>query len=149
MLANHSYEFGEFRLEPQDRLLFRNGELVSLTPKVFDTLRLLVEHHGHTLEKDRLLKEIWPDTFVGEGTLTRNIYILRKTLGDSSESDEYIATVPKHGYRFVAPVMERTDSASVLTSALDKAVEPRPLKLPIPRTSAARSLGRWILRLAV
>ncbi len=149
MLAHHSYEFGEFRLEPQDRLLFRNGELVSLTPKVFDTLRLLVEHHGHTLEKDRLLKEIWPDTFVGEGTLTRNIYILRKTLGDSSESDEYIATVPKHGYRFVAPVMERTDSASVLTSALDKAVEPGPLKPLIPRPTAARSLGRWTLPLAV
>jgi TolB-like protein/DNA-binding winged helix-turn-helix (wHTH) protein/lipoprotein NlpI len=148
MLANHSYEFGEFRLEPRDRLLFRNGELVALTPKVFDTLRLLVEHHGHTLEKDRLLKEIWPDTFVAEGTLTRNIYVLRKTLGDSSQGNEYIATVPKYGYRFVAPVMERTDSAAAPASALDKAVEHRPLEPRIPRVSAARSLGRWILALA-
>src|SRR5207245_2855319 len=121
----------------------------ALTPKVFDTLRLLVEHHGHTLEKDRLLKEIWPDTFVAEGTLTRNIYVLRKTLGDTSETNEYIATVPKYGYRFVAPVMERTDSASVPMSTLDKAVEPGPLERPIPRPTASRSLGRWILPLAV
>jgi TolB-like protein/DNA-binding winged helix-turn-helix (wHTH) protein/Tfp pilus assembly protein PilF len=150
MLANRLYEFGEFRFAPKDRVLFRNGELVSLTPKVFDTLRVLVENHGHTLEKSQLLQEIWPDTFVEEGTLTRNIYVLRRALGDSTEGSEYIVTIPKHGYRFVAPVVERDTSVSAPVSAVDNFSERRAgdekIALPI---ALYRSRRPWIVALAI
>jgi len=73
-----SYEFGEFRIDRLDRVLMRDGELVPLTPKVFDLLLLLIENHGHVVGKERLMSEVWPDTFVEEGNLTQNISVLRK-----------------------------------------------------------------------
>lgn len=96
--------FGEFRLESAERRLLRNGSALPLAPKVFDTLVLLVANAGHLVEKDEFMKELWPDAFVGEDALARNISILRKTLGESSDSQNYISTVPTRGYRFVAPV---------------------------------------------
>lgn len=99
------YEFGPFRLDPEERLLLRKQEIVPLTPKAFDTLVALVENSGRLLEKDDLLRTVWPDTFVDENTLTSNISTLRKALGQSN-GDQYIETVPKRGYRFVANVRE-------------------------------------------
>ncbi|MCI0524835.1 MAG: winged helix-turn-helix domain-containing protein [Acidobacteria bacterium] len=103
---NHIYEFGPYRMEGAERMLLRNGEAIPLQPKAFDLLRLLVEHHGRLLEKDELLKAIWPDTVVEEVNLANNISVLRKALGDGENGQKYIETVPKRGYRFVAEVRE-------------------------------------------
>src|SRR5688572_25483973 len=98
------YEFGPFQLDTADHCLLREGQLVPLTPKVFDLLQVLVRNNGHLIEKDELIKEIWPDSFVEEGNLNRNISILRKVLGEDSSGKPYIKTVPKRGYRFVGGV---------------------------------------------
>ena len=99
---NHSYEFGRFRLKVAERVLLREGELVPLTPKVFDILVTLVEHGGQVVAKDDLMKRVWPNTFVEEGNLTQNISLLRKALGESPGGVQFIETVPRRGYRFVA-----------------------------------------------
>src|SRR5712691_567469 len=99
--ARHLYKFGPFRLDPTERLLTRDGVPVPLTPKAFETLVLLAERSGHLVEKDELMRKIWPDVFVEEVGLARNISVLRKVLGDG-----YIETVPRGGYRFVASVRE-------------------------------------------
>lgn len=96
----HFYEFGLFRIDTEERRLLRAGEPLSLTPKVFDLLLLLVENRGHTIEKEELMKRIWGDTFVEENNLSRNISMLRKILGDDLHESRYIKTVPKRGYRF-------------------------------------------------
>ena len=83
--TKHLYQFGVFRLDATDRLLYREGDLVSLPPKVFDTLLLLVTSSGQVLTKDEMMKQLWPDTFVEEGTLAQYIFLLRKALGDSAE----------------------------------------------------------------
>jgi len=97
------YEFGPFRLEPSERKLSRSNEQVVLTPKAFDTLVLLVRNSGHLLEKEELIKTLWPDSFVEEGNLSNNIFVLRKALG---EDPPYIETIPKRGYRFVGAVRQ-------------------------------------------
>ena len=76
------YEFGHFRLDTGERVLRRDRELVPLTPKVFEILVALVEHGGKVVEKDDLMKRVWPDTFVEEGNLTQNVSLLRKALGE-------------------------------------------------------------------
>jgi len=76
------YEFGPFRLDPAERRLLRDNEIVALTPKAFDTLHLLVRNSGRLLEKDDLIRILWPDTFVEEGSLSNHIFLLRKTLGE-------------------------------------------------------------------
>src|SRR5437763_15953298 len=103
---SHFYEFGPFRLDPVKRLLFRGDETVKLAPKSFETLLALVEHHGRVLEKEELMKLLWPDSFVEEGNLTLNVSNLRKALGENPQQHEYIVTVPGKGYRFVASVKE-------------------------------------------
>ncbi len=103
---NHLYEFGPFRLDATERLLLRDGATVALTPKAFDLLFVLVERRGRLLEKDELLKLVWPDTFVEEANLSYNISLIRKALGDGENGHKFIETVPKRGYRFVAGVQE-------------------------------------------
>jgi DNA-binding winged helix-turn-helix (wHTH) protein/Flp pilus assembly protein TadD len=99
----HSYEFGDFRIEAGKRLL-RNGDPVPLTPKVFDTLLHLVEHNGRILEKEELMRAVWPDTVVEENNLNQNISTLRRALGEAHGEHRYIATIPGKGYRFIATV---------------------------------------------
>jgi DNA-binding winged helix-turn-helix (wHTH) protein len=101
--TKRSYQFGPFRLDASDRLLYRKGEIVALPPKVFDTLLLLVTNSGHVLAKDEMMKQLWPDNFVEEGTLTQYISLLRKALGDGGT---WIENLPRRGYRFTAPVEE-------------------------------------------
>lgn len=103
---NHFYEFGPFRLDVAERLLLRDGEVVSLTPKDLDLLLALVAQHGRLLGKDELLKAVWPDTFVEEGNLSWHVSHLRKALGEGENGEHYIETVPKRGYRFVADLKE-------------------------------------------
>jgi TolB-like protein/DNA-binding winged helix-turn-helix (wHTH) protein/Tfp pilus assembly protein PilF len=98
------YSFGPFVLDPIERALWRDGRPISLPLKAFETLLALVEQPGHVLEKAELLSRIWPDTFVGEATLAQNIFTLRKALSYSHEDHQYIETVPKRGYRFMASV---------------------------------------------
>src|SRR3954471_23494818 len=100
----HLYEFGPFRLDPVKRRLLREGEPVPLTPKAFDTLLALVEQSGKTVEKDDLMRRVWPGAVVEENNLNQNITALRKCLGDSRQASRYIATIPGLGYRFVAEV---------------------------------------------
>jgi Tol biopolymer transport system component/DNA-binding winged helix-turn-helix (wHTH) protein len=97
------FEFGPYRLDAMERVLMRDGHPVPLAPKTFDLLMALVERHGHLVEKERLLQLVWPDAVVEESNLSYNVSILRKTLGDG-EGARLIETVPKRGYRFVAPV---------------------------------------------
>src|ERR671929_228912 len=104
--AKQLYEFGPFRLDPAKRRLLRDGEPVQLTPKAFDTLLALVEQSGRTVEKDELMRRVWPGTVVEENNLNQNITALRKCLGDSRQESRYIVTVSGLGYRFVAGVRE-------------------------------------------
>jgi TolB-like protein/DNA-binding winged helix-turn-helix (wHTH) protein len=99
-----AFEFGAFRFDPAERVLYRGPERVPLSPKVADTLFVLLTHHGRVVEKNELIQLVWPDTFVEEGGLTRNISALRKALGDDAEGSRHIETIPKRGYRFVAPI---------------------------------------------
>src|SRR4029078_10849747 len=87
---------------------------IQLAPKVFETLLVLIENHHVMLDKDYLLKRIWPDAFVEEGSLARNISILRRALGESPDDQRYIQTIPKRGYRFIAPVKIIPDDRGVL-----------------------------------
>ncbi|PYT07208.1 MAG: hypothetical protein DMF60_07560 [Acidobacteria bacterium] len=116
----HSYEFGPFRLDVAERRLLRDGNAVSLAPKVFDTLLTLVENPGRLIEKDELMTKLWPDTFVGEAALARNICDLRRALGGSSGEAAYIETVPKSGYRFIATVTRIENSDSVVIAQRHK-----------------------------
>ena len=115
------YEFGPFRLEPNERKLLRGSEIVELTPKAFDTLLVLVRNSGHLLEKDELISTLWPDSFVEEGSLSNNIFLLRKALG---EDPAYIETVPRRGYRFVGAVRQFPRSTSTRLGELPEVGAP-------------------------
>ncbi len=128
----HFYEFGPFRLDVADRLLLREGQHIPLTPKAYETLLALVEQNGHVIDKEELIEKIWPNTFVEEANLAKNISILRKILG-GEQSGQYIETIPKRGYRFVAVVREVLDEPK----APDMLLGPPPVSAQIeqPRTS--------------
>lgn len=97
-------EFNDFRILVDSRVLLRRGEPVLLTAKVFDVLVVLAENSGKTLEKDDLIRQVWPDVAVDENNLTQAISKLRKVLGDDKRSHRYVVTIPRRGYKFVAPV---------------------------------------------
>lgn len=100
------YEFGPFRVDTLKRLLLREGQPVPLTAKAFDTLVTFVRHSGQDLDKDELMRTVWPDTIVEENNLTQNVSMLRKALGENKSEHRYIVTIPGRGYRFVASVTE-------------------------------------------
>lgn len=104
--SKHLYEFGPFRIDPEERLLFRGEEPIPLPPKAFETLLILVDRSERVVLKDDLMKRLWPDTFVEEANLSQNIFVLRKALGDSAQDARYIATVPGRGYRFAQKVRQ-------------------------------------------
>jgi Tol biopolymer transport system component/DNA-binding winged helix-turn-helix (wHTH) protein len=108
-------EFGRCTLDLAEHRLFRDGRPVALTPRVFELLRVLVENAGHLVEKERLFKEVWNDAVVEEANLNRAISVLRKALGET-ETDRYIETVPKRGYRFVAAVGPASSDSNVPAS---------------------------------
>src|ERR1700731_1012218 len=100
------YEFGAFQLDPSERLLLGAGHPIPITPKAFDLLVVLVERAGHLVDKEELLKAVWPGSFVEEGNLAVTVSALRKALNDDRGQHRYIETVSKRGYRFVADVKE-------------------------------------------
>ncbi|HSE37812.1 MAG TPA: winged helix-turn-helix domain-containing protein, partial [Blastocatellia bacterium] len=106
--AKRLYGFGPFSIDATERVLLRDGQVVPVTPKAFDLLLVLVENSGHLVEKDELMWLLWPDTFVEEANLTNNISLLRKALAVDNEH-QYIETVARRGYRFVAEVAESAE----------------------------------------
>ena len=97
-------QFGPFSIDVEERVLRRDGRPVPLTPKAFDVLAALVEQPGRLISKEELLQKVWADTFVEESNLTYNVFALRKALGDTADNGQYIQTVAKRGYRFIATV---------------------------------------------
>ena len=133
METNGLYEFGDYRLDAAERLLLCGDRPVALTPKAFDTLLVLVRHNGHLVSKDQLMKEVWSDAFVEEINVARNVWTLRKALADDERVHRYIETVPRIGYRFIAPVREVNGSGM--------GVPPMNHAQDAPATSARTSHG--------
>ncbi|MGO9801999.1 MAG: winged helix-turn-helix domain-containing protein [Steroidobacteraceae bacterium] len=141
-LENPVYRFAGFTLEPAERRLSEGGKPIALTPKVFDTLVLLVERAGHVVSKDELMKLLWPRGFVDESNLTKHIWLIRRALGDGEHDSRFIETVPKLGYRFAAPV-------ATAGAALQPAVAAAPSDAAAAAPPARRLLPRrWLLTTA-
>ena len=104
-----TYRFGPFRLVPDQRRLERDGTAIALTPKAFDLLVTLVQHHRRALSKDEILALVWSGSLVEEGNLAQQVLLLRRALADAGDC---VATMPRHGYRFVASVIEEHDDAN-------------------------------------
>lgn len=133
------YEFANFRLDRSRKVLLRDGSSVPLTPKVFDTLEILVENAGLLLEKDELMEKIWHDRFVEESNLASNIKMLRKALGDDAAHPCFIETVPRRGYRFIAEVRETFQESESNKDAAGAFSE------PFDRNFADTTALRWVL----
>jgi len=127
--TNRYYEFGSFSVDVGRRVLLSNGKPVPLTPKVLETLLVMIENRGRVLTKDELLNLVWGDTIVEEGGLTRNVSVLRKVLGERPDDHQYIVTVPGRGYQFVAQVHEKGNngkkSRTDVPAAPEEEVRPR------------------------
>jgi Tol biopolymer transport system component/DNA-binding winged helix-turn-helix (wHTH) protein len=150
----HLYEFGSFRLDAGERQLLRDGQAVSLTPKAFDLLLTLVEHHGRLLEKEELFKAVWPDSFVEESNLSSNIALIRKALGGGAAGDRFIETVPKRGYRFLPEVrkisLEFPNELISETAESSADAAPRSMEAPLqPHRRGSRRWAQPILLLAL
>lgn len=127
---NPAFTFGPFVFDISEHRLTRAGADIPLTPKAFATLRILVERRGHAVSRQDLLHAVWPDSIVEENNLAQNISLLRRIL-DGGDGGEVIVTVPKYGYRFIAPVAE--------LSTLPAAAQPAPEPLQPPETRYTRS----------
>ncbi len=153
------YEFGPFRVDVANLLLFRDGQPLPLTPKAVETLIALLQRGGQLLKKDDLIKIVWPDRVIEESNLTQNIYLLRKTLGEGSNGQSYIETMPRRGYRFVGEVRECTPKGTDLILAgrteIQRVFESQNDDSGIIEQSDSRSLdyrlshtvnhGRWLM----
>lgn len=166
----HFYEFGPFKLDPSTPFLLRDDQPVSLTVKALETLTVLVERSGRVVSRDELIEAVWPDVAVEENNLSVNISFLRKALGETPEGKKYIETVPRRGYRFVAPVRvvpiesleitySKQTSSTVLveeTSETDAVLDIKPVATttqaivtPVSSNSRLRNLARWPVLFAV
>jgi DNA-binding winged helix-turn-helix (wHTH) protein/tetratricopeptide (TPR) repeat protein len=135
------YEFGPFQVDPDKQVLLRGSEPVAITPKVFETLLILVRRSREVVTKDDLIKGVWPDAFVEESNLSQNIFVLRKALGDTAEDRRYIVTIPGRGYRFVAEVRtvaQAGEDVVISSSSLAQMVVEHPVLYP---GDEDRSLG--------
>jgi Tol biopolymer transport system component/DNA-binding winged helix-turn-helix (wHTH) protein len=130
---NRVYRFGEFRLLADERMLLRDGERVSLTPRVFELLLVLVENAGRLVSKETLLNRIWADSFVEEGNLNQTISRLRRALGERPNENRFIETVPRVGYRFIADVEAIEDNF-----AEPRTVLPKPAATVVVKLSEGR-----------
>ncbi|MCB1035416.1 MAG: tetratricopeptide repeat protein, partial [Acidobacteria bacterium] len=127
------FEIGDFQVDARRRRLLNQGEVVSLPSKAFDLLLVFLESHGEVLRKEALLERLWPETFVSEGNLSQNVFLLRKALGDSAGDHHFIVTVPRQGYRFVATVQERFRSTPDEGRPQVPMLVPEPVPLVLPR----------------
>lgn len=138
MLYQVLYEFGPFRLDTRERILLHDGRRIPLKPKVYETLLVLVRNSGRVVEKQELMKEVWPDTFVEENNLTGNIFALRRAFGEH----HYIETVPRRGYRFTADVRQVRVEAGEVPATLGTAPDLTDVGLSSPRPERRKSFLR-------
>jgi Tol biopolymer transport system component len=138
--ANGIYEFGSFRLDVRERLLQRDGATISLTPKAFDLLLALIVRHGRLVDKEELFQTVWPDTIVEESNLSSNIALIRKALGDGTNGERYIETVPKRGYRFVAEVRKPGAEQAKVPEATARKIEEKTSRLSPDKKGAFLTL---------
>lgn len=148
--TQHFYDFGPFRLDVDQRVLLRDAEPVALAPKVFDTLLVLVRNKGRIIEKEELMKALWPDSFVEESNLPQNIFTLRKALGEKEDGERFIETIPRRGYRFIAPVSIPLPQPPNLNSPLSAVSLPAQVVVPVQNVTIAaqpleaQSRARWL-----
>ena len=135
----HLYEFGDFQLDPRERVLLHQGERVRLEPKAIETLLALLEQPSHVIRKEDLMERVWPDTFVEEISLTKNISILRKALRNGNGAGKFIETIPTVGYRFVAEVRQATNGNGQVQAEI---AAPEPTTLPELKTATAEIIER-------
>ena len=133
--SGRNWEFDEFRVMTQLRLLMTGGAPVPLTSKAFDTLVVLIENRDRVVTKDELLRTVWPDVEVEEGNLTQQIFLLRKALGETAQQPHYIVTIPGHGYRFTARVNEISGHS----------VTPHVAPADVAPPQIARTRGWWLI----
>lgn len=127
------YDFGNFRLDTNERVLLSDGKPVSITPKAFRLLQILVENHGRIVDKETLMSDIWPDSFVEEGNLAVSAGMVRKALGDDAAEPSFIETIPRRGYRFIAEV----------SMSHPPSIEPVQLDASASRSSARQVYGNY------
>ena len=138
------YIFGRFYLDTGERILLCDGNAVPITLKAFNILFVLVQSSGHIVEKDELMKQVWPNAFVEEANLTQHIYKLRKILGPTADGRQYIETVSRRGYRFTAATsMSRREGDRLVMQHHDGNVT------GIPTSEATTSLEPTIISLAI
>src|ERR687888_2624241 len=116
-MASPQWRFDDFHLDPANACLWRGTQPIALTPKAFDVLHYLVTHPDRLVTKDTLLDAVWPETAVSDVVVRIAIGELRRALGDTAQAPQFIATVPRRGYRFVAPVAVHTEAVSRPTGA--------------------------------
>jgi DNA-binding winged helix-turn-helix (wHTH) protein/Tol biopolymer transport system component len=133
--AKHFYAFGPFRLDSRERILRRDGQPVALTPKAVDILFALVQNSEHLVDKDELMRQVWLDSFVEESNLTKNISVLRKTLGATEDGREYIETVARRGYRFAATVQAWSEEE-------EQVIQEFPRRAPVPQPPKVERIDR-------
>ncbi|MBI3679470.1 MAG: winged helix-turn-helix domain-containing protein [Acidobacteria bacterium] len=147
------YRFGCFRLDPDARVLLRNGDVVPLPPKAVDTLLVLLKSAGQPVEREALIHAVWPDTFVEENNLAHHVWVLRKTLGNGESGRAYIETIPKRGYRFLGEVKEAVedggtaepDPAAPFASPTRSRLTRRRLTVAISLAAAGALVSLWAL----
>jgi Tol biopolymer transport system component/DNA-binding winged helix-turn-helix (wHTH) protein len=146
-LKNQVYQFEEFRLETGEHLLFRGEQRINLSPRTFALLVTLVENAGHLLEKERLIREVWADSVVEEGNLNRTISNLRKALGEKPDENRFIETVPRLGYRFIAPVKVAPGVGEEPLNHQAQDVGAPQSKATAPRLNSGPGKVRWLVPL--
>src|SRR5215471_11979223 len=129
VMASPQWLFGGFRLDPDNAWLWHGAQAIALTPKAFAVLHCLVTHPDRLVTKDTLLEAVWPETAVSDVVVRIAIGELRRALGDTAQAPQFIATVPRRGYRFVAPVAAHTEAVS-------RPVGMEPLGAPLPPLAA-------------
>ena len=155
----HSYRFKSFTLKPVERQLFDGDRQLTLTPKAFDVLTLLLVNAGHLVTKEELMEKIWAESFVEEANLARLIHTIRKTLGEDENGNKFIETVPTKGYRFVAEVEKEAvalrenretfasnGSLEVWPDRLDSPADAQPVPTPIDEK---KILSRWLFAVLI
>ena len=125
----HYYNFGKFRLDVTNRELLKDGKHVRLTQKSFELLEFLIENRGRSLRKNEILNDIWTENFVEEANLAQHIYMVRKVLKDNGDTETFIETIPKYGYRFIGEVVEEFADPTLVT------VKKNPLDSSKPETN--------------
>ena len=148
------YEFGPFRMDAEKQVLRRDGELIAITPKAFETLLVLVRRGREIVSKEELMKEIWPDSFVEEANLSQHIFKLRKALGDTLEGERYIITLPGRGYRFAVQVRTITEEGGARIAQAGSAAETtveesEPLETQPALPAPVHSRRKWLLHSGV